>query len=123
MPGCIRRAGELGQILPELKELEPDLDPVTVVNAEAARFRLYDAVTDLLRRLSLGAEGPIAVVLDDLQWADVASIRLLEFLVSELREGRVIVAATYRDLAQVLTRANEPALAAEAQRKALLDGK
>ena len=51
---------------------EETLDP------EAARFRLFDAVTMFLRAV-VGME-PLVVVLDDLHWADNESLLLLAFV-------------------------------------------
>ena len=54
-----------------------------MVDLAAARFRLYQAVTGLLRRLAEAR--PLLVVVDDLHWADVGSLGLLAFLAAELR--------------------------------------
>jgi tetratricopeptide (TPR) repeat protein len=64
------------------------------VGAEAAeaRFRLFADVRD---RLALAA--PLLVVLDDLQWADDESLRLLEFLRRGLAAERVLLLGAYRD--------------------------
>ena len=78
-------AGELSQLLPELKELVPGLEPPPVVELAAARFRLYQAVTELVRHAA--AARPLLVVVDDLHWADTGSLGLLAFLAAEL-EGR-----------------------------------
>jgi tetratricopeptide (TPR) repeat protein len=91
-----RSSGELSQLLPELKELVPGLEPPPVVELAAARFRLYQAVTELLRRL--GNARPLLVVVDDLHWADAASLGLLAFLATELRATRLVVLGTYRDV-------------------------
>jgi DNA-binding SARP family transcriptional activator len=91
-----RSGGELSQLLPELKELVPGLEPPPLVELAAARFRLYQAVTELLRRL--GNARPLLVVVDDLHWADAASLGLLAFLATELRATRLVVLGTYRDV-------------------------
>ena len=91
-----RSGGELSQLLPELKELVPGLEPPPVVELAVVRFRLYQAVTGLLRRL--GEAGPLLVVVDDLHWADVASLGLLGFLAGELKAARLVVLGTYRDV-------------------------
>src|SRR5207245_11478721 len=77
---------------------------------EQARFRLFDAVAALVRAAAELA--PLAVILDDIHWADEPSLLLLEFLARELRDTRVLILATYRQqhlgrqhpLAQVLGR-------------------
>ncbi len=51
--------------------------------ADAARFRQFDAVGRAL--VAATATSPLLIVLDDLQWADVASLRLLAFVVEATR--------------------------------------
>src|SRR5262249_5955973 len=41
---------------------------------------------------------PLVVVLDDLHWADEASLRLLRFLAGALADARLLVLGTYRDV-------------------------
>jgi DNA-binding SARP family transcriptional activator/predicted ATPase len=89
-------AGELSQLLPELKELVPGLQAPPVVELAAARFRLYQAVTELVRHVA--AARPLLVVVDDLHWADTGSLGLLVFLATELRDARLVVLGTYRDV-------------------------
>jgi DNA-binding winged helix-turn-helix (wHTH) protein len=59
--------------------------------------RTIDAITQTLIRLS--QVQPILIVLDDLQWADAASLRLLSHLASELSRARLLVIATARSSA------------------------
>ena len=63
----------------------------------AARFRLFVAVTDLL--LTRAESGGMAVILEDLHWADRTSILLLRHVVAELAATRLAIVATYRDVA------------------------
>jgi predicted ATPase len=67
-----------------------------VSDAEAARFRLNVAVAALLTRFA--SEHPLALVIDDLHWADTASLRMLQHLAGELRHARILVIGTYRDI-------------------------
>ncbi len=62
----------------------------------AEAFRLYDAVTVAL--VSVSQHRPVMVVLDDLHWADTASLRLLEFAVQHTWFERVLLVGTYRDV-------------------------
>jgi predicted ATPase len=61
-----------------------------------ARFRLFDAMTSCLR--SAAADRGLVVVLDDLHWADQASLLLLGFVAGELADTRLLVIGTYRDV-------------------------
>ena len=63
-------------------------------DAGEARFQLFDAITEFWRN---AARQSVLLVLDDLHRADTASLRLLEFIVAELRVSRLIIVGTYRD--------------------------
>ncbi len=60
-----------------------------------SQFERFDAFASLFERA--GAAAPLVIVLDDLQWCDPASLELLEFLVTRLRRG-VVVVVTVRTL-------------------------
>jgi SAM-dependent methyltransferase len=84
---------------------EAVLAGVTGVSAErggglgdesAIRFRTYDLAATYLR--SRAAQRPLVLVLDDLHWADVSSLRLLVFLARQLHDAAVLVIGTYRDV-------------------------
>jgi hypothetical protein len=92
VPGLAARVGEL----PESPALEPD----------QARFRLFDAVAGLLKRA--GGTEPLLLVLDDLHWADRSSLSLLRFVAGELRDARLLVLGTYRDVELGRSPAAEP---------------
>lgn len=65
-------------------------------SGNAQRFALFAAVR---RRLVQAAEpGGLLLVLDDLQWADEASVVLLTDLVRQLRGTRILAFASYRAL-------------------------
>ncbi|MHB8573801.1 MAG: AAA family ATPase [Dehalococcoidia bacterium] len=89
-------AGDVAQLVPELGVLLPDLPPVAPLEGEQGRFRLFDAVTAFVNRLAERA--PLLIVLDDLHWADKPSLVLLQFLVRELPNARLLVLNTYRDM-------------------------
>lgn len=58
----------------------------------ARRLELHQAVGDSLA----GASKPSMVVLDDLQWADPASLRLVEFVAGDLWRSKVMLVITVR---------------------------
>jgi len=62
---------------------------------DRSRFPLFDAVATVLREVA--AACPLVVVLDDLHWADLGSLRLLDFLVRGLPGEPLLVAGAYRD--------------------------
>ena len=59
------------------------------------RFRVFETVTDAL--IAAARPSGLVVVLDDLHWADAATLQLLSHLVRGSAAARLLVIATYRD--------------------------
>jgi class 3 adenylate cyclase len=95
-PGEGEAADGLGRLLPELAEAAGGPLPAAPVDPEVARFRLFDAMAASLREAA--ADTGLVVVLDDLHWADRASLLLLEFVARELADSRLLLVGTYRDV-------------------------
>lgn len=88
-------AVDVARIVPEVLELLPNLPPSPVVDPEGARFRLFEAVTTLLRNAA--RTRPIVLVLEDVHAADAPSLLLLRFLADALGDAQLLVIATRRD--------------------------
>jgi DNA-binding SARP family transcriptional activator/RecA/RadA recombinase len=84
----------LAPLVPEAVTGLPDADPPPPLDAESARFRLYEAVMSALTSASQGRL--LVVILDDLHWADAASLGLCEFVAARLQGSKLLVVATYR---------------------------
>ena len=69
--------------------------PTPAMAAADARFRLAESVVTALA--GLAARRPLVLVVDDLQWADEPSLRLVEFAAAHLRYARVLLLGAYRD--------------------------
>jgi len=65
---------ELSRLLPELHERHPHL-PVASGDETTARLRLFEAVTRLMQALC--EQAPVVFFIDDIQWADGASLDVL----------------------------------------------
>jgi predicted ATPase len=85
----------LGVLLGEVPSGAPDLTSDQSGEPVEA-FQLYDAVTTAL--VSVSQRRPVVVVLDDLHWADTASLRLLEFAAQHIWFERLLLVGTYRDV-------------------------
>ena len=59
------------------------------------RFRLFEVTAEAL--MAAAQPSGLLVVLDDLQWADAATVRLVVHLATGVTPARLMVVATYRD--------------------------
>lgn len=85
------RLGALAAVFPSLHRLDKAVEfPTTVTE----RFRAHHAVRDLLERLA--ARRPVLLALDDVQWADGASLELTSYLLRNPPQGEVVLALASR---------------------------
>ncbi len=89
-------AADVAHLLPELRELLPDLPPAPPLESEGARFRLFDSMAAFLKSAAAGQ--PLVLVLDDLHAADEPSLLLLQFVARELAGSRLLIVGAYRDV-------------------------
>jgi DNA-binding SARP family transcriptional activator len=85
----------LCRLAPNLSRRLSGIGEVTAGDAEDERLQLFDAVADLAQRVA--ARQPVLLVLEDLHWADPASLLLLRYLVRTVQATPFTVVATYRD--------------------------
>lgn len=86
---------ELAALLPELTDEREAGEPSAALHADAAHYRLFDAVTRLLRLAT--AHGRHLLVLDDLHWADLPSLQLMGFVIAEIADRPLFILGTCRD--------------------------
>jgi len=91
-------AAMLGPSAQDLAPLLPELADALGVNPsdysnEERRARLLDGLTEFLR--SVAQRAPLALLIDDVQWADEATIALLVHLIHHLG-GSTLIAVAYR---------------------------
>ncbi len=74
---------ELVRLLPELRDRYPDL-PVPTTDEALGHSRLFEATARLLQVWA--ARRPLVLFLDDMQWADTATLDLVLYLAQSLAE-------------------------------------
>ncbi len=88
------RASILAGIFPEITERLGELPPGPALPPEQARLRLYESVGAFL--VSISQPAPLVLVLDDLQWADAASLDLLCHVMRRRASARLLIVGAYR---------------------------
>jgi predicted ATPase len=86
----------LAKIAPVTGQRVPDLPPLMDLNPDEERWRLFDAVVQLLGNIA--ARAPLLLVLDDLHWADGGTIALVRHVARSLAQTRMVVLGLYRDV-------------------------
>jgi ATP/maltotriose-dependent transcriptional regulator MalT len=88
---------ELGsEYLAELRRIFPSLRGTEAPSGlEVERYRLHRAVRALIE--AMAGEDPLVVVLDDVHWADEATLELLAYLLRRRPRTPVLIAMAYRD--------------------------
>jgi tetratricopeptide (TPR) repeat protein/transcriptional regulator with XRE-family HTH domain len=112
-PATVRN--EMPERWPEVLRLLPDTPqsgagPHAAVSERDAQQRLFWQVTGFVREVAVTQ--PVALLLDDLHWADEASLNLLLHLARHTRGTRVLLLGTYRDVELSRRRALQAALRA-----------
>jgi len=100
---CGRQRAEVCRVFPALAGLGLRGDH----SSEDERYPIYRALRVLIERLA--TPGPLLLALDDLHWADSASIELVAFLLRHPPEARVLLVLAWRPgqapgLADILAR-------------------
>lgn len=86
---------DLARVVPSVREWLPNLPEPAPGLGGTADGRLQRAVTQTLE--ALADLNPIAVMVDDVQWADVASLALIAELALDVRTRPIALALSFRD--------------------------
>ncbi|HEV7864322.1 MAG TPA: AAA family ATPase, partial [Acidimicrobiia bacterium] len=88
-------AGIVAQLVPAVRRVLPEAG-VVAVPPEEERHRLLDGIGRFL--VTRSRRVPVAVLLDDLHWADRSTVALLRHLVRLAATERLLLIGTYRDV-------------------------
>lgn len=105
---------EAARLLPELATLRPNLPPAPALDSPGAQSRFFEGLRQVVLALCQG-EQPGVICVDDLHWADEASLDLLTYLARRLHEHPLCLVLTWRS-EQLANRPRLRQLLLEAQR-------
>lgn len=83
-------------LIPELERIIGPQPPATELSGEAAQNRFNRLFRNFIQVFTT-ADHPLVIFIDDLQWADSASLNLLEGLLTEAQSEYLLVLGAYRD--------------------------
>jgi DNA-binding SARP family transcriptional activator len=84
----------VAELLPELRQVWPDLPPYRPLPPDAERTRLLTSLAQVIRLCAQGE--PLVLLLDDLQWADPSSLQLVHRLARQSEEQPLLLVGAYR---------------------------
>ena len=90
-------ASRLGDARRELVKLFPELDATPFPELDdpvRAKQRLFESIAALL--CAIAGDAGVLLVLEDLHWADAATLELLDYLIHQASRERWMILATYR---------------------------
>jgi len=89
---------EAARLLPELNELYPDLPPAPPLDNPGAQTRFFEGLRQFILALCHTEPDTSASILciDDVHWADAASLDFLSYLVRRLHEHPFCILLTWR---------------------------
>ena len=89
-------AGEIAKIMPQLRNLYDDIPPGLELPPEQERRYLFNSIVEFLKRAA--STRPLVLMLDDIHWADEASLSVLQQVAQHLESIPVLIVGTYRDV-------------------------
>lgn len=89
-------AAALANLCPELTRVIGDQPVPDEATPHEAQARLAQAVSTFVATLATAGR-PLVLFLDDLQWADLASLRLLEAVLSDRSDAALLVVGAWRE--------------------------
>ena len=91
------RADEAVPYLAALLGLSPvagEAERLEELSPEALQYRTFEVVRSTLRHLA--EDGPVAMVIEDVHWADATSVQLLEQVIADTEHAALLVVCTLR---------------------------
>ena len=86
---------ELAHFLPELRHTVSPAAAPERVDPDVRRRRAFSGVSALCD--AIARRRPLLLILEDLHWADQATLRMVRHVVQSAREGQTTILATFRD--------------------------
>ncbi|BBD67253.1 multi-sensor signal transduction multi-kinase [Nostoc commune NIES-4072] len=84
------------EVIPELERIIGSQPPAVELSGMAAQNR-FNLLFEKFIQIFTTLEHPLVIFLDDLQWADSASLKLMQLLMDQSQRGYLLLLGAYRD--------------------------
>ncbi len=84
------------EVIPELERIIGQQPPVVELSGTAAENR-FNLLFQKFLQIFTTKEHPLVIFIDDLQWADTASLKLIKLLMNNGEKGYLLLIGAYRD--------------------------
>ncbi|MCP5160197.1 MAG: AAA family ATPase [Hahellaceae bacterium] len=84
------------ELLPELEKIIGPQPRVANLPAEESQYRFNNTFKNFVRALATDKR-PLVIFLDDLQWADLPTLKLLKSFLSDMEQAAILIIGAYRD--------------------------
>ncbi|NEQ40810.1 MAG: serine/threonine-protein kinase PknK, partial [Okeania sp. SIO3I5] len=96
----LKAVGENGKVIinviPELEKIIGEQPPVPELSGSAAQNR-FNLLFSKFIQVFATENHPLVIFIDDLQWADSASLKLMQLVMSDVESGYLLLLGAYRD--------------------------
>ncbi|MCD6459597.1 tetratricopeptide repeat protein [bacterium] len=85
---------EILKVIPSLDQKRLGISASLALDPIQDEYRLFDGICQVIKKIS--SKHPVILFLDDIHWADSASLELYSYLVRNACENHIFVCSTYR---------------------------
>ena len=85
---------EILKVVPSLDQKRLGISASLTLDPIQDEYRLFDGICQVIKKIS--SKTPVILFLDDIHWADSASLELFSYLVRNAYENHIFVCSTYR---------------------------
>ncbi|MBP5972244.1 AAA family ATPase [Brasilonema sp. CT11] len=84
-------------VIPEVEQIIGKQQPVELLGSTEAQQNRFNLFFQRFLRVFSKKEHPLVIFIDDLQWADLASLKLIELLITDVDSQYILIIGAYRN--------------------------
>ncbi len=85
---------EILKVIPSLDTKRLGIQSAMMPDPVQDEYRLFDGIYQIFKKIA--AKSPLVLFLDDIHWADTASLELFSYLIRNARDSHILICLTYR---------------------------